>query len=516
MVGQMQYDAAVLARADGRARDALGLFAEALDAGPTTELRALIHQARARIESSDAPMRTYELLLTEAAAIGAADPQLAAAMLSDAARAALWAGDTELAAEASSSARQAALLAVEPIPARMYLFGLTFGSAPRERARDLRSALPKLLTGPGDPVQLHEHAAILLWLEEYATARRLLERAVRQARRRRLQCILPLALDTLAAVDFHTGRWAAAEGRSAEAHRLARELGEITQTASCLTTLAGVAAARGREQECQNHLFEARALVPEGHLVASYAASAAALLELGLSRPDAAILQLERLSVDSGERCATSPLVARWPPDLIEAYIRVGRLEEAGDVLRRFQRRAVQSSTRGALAAVARCRGLLAADDAFEREFERALRWHSRTPTPFERARTELCYGERLRRSQRRPKALVVLRSALETFERLGATPWAERAHRELATKHRGGRAKQSENGTGVLTSHEFQVATLVRRGATNREAARALSVTPKTIEYHLAGIYRKLNVRSRTQLADLLSRTSPSDVDSD
>jgi DNA-binding CsgD family transcriptional regulator len=98
------------------------------------------------------------------------------------------------------------------------------------------------------------------------------------------------------------------------------------------------------------------------------------------------------------------------------------------------------------------------------------------------------------------------LRAALETFERLGAAPWAERARTELgATGETVGRAAAS--ASGQLTPQELQVALIVAQGATNREAGAALFLSPKTVETHLSRVYRKLSVRSRTELAALLAR---------
>jgi DNA-binding CsgD family transcriptional regulator len=158
------------------------------------------------------------------------------------------------------------------------------------------------------------------------------------------------------------------------------------------------------------------------------------------------------------------------------------------------------------LAAAARCRGLLAAEDGFEVEFSRALELHARTPTPFERARTELCLGERLRRAKRRAEAREPLRTALTTFERLGAASWTERARTELAATGETAR-RRDPYAAEQLTPQELQVALVVARGATNKEAGAALFLSPKTIETHLGRVYRKLNVRSRTELAHLFSR---------
>ena len=76
---------------------------------------------------------------------------------------------------------------------------------------------------------------------------------------------------------------------------------------------------------------------------------------------------------------------------------------------------------------------MLAADHAYSRLFTRALEWSGWSRQPFELARTELCYGERLRRARRRPEAREHLAAALGTFEELGARPWAQRASSELA-----------------------------------------------------------------------------------
>ena len=188
----------------------------------------------------------------------------------------------------------------------------------------------------------------------------------------------------------------------------------------------------------------------------------------------------------------------QWSADLIEAYVRAGRESEAQAELELLERQAAQTGRAWALTVVARCRGLLAPDDQLDDAFAQ------QAPTPFERARTDLCYGERLRRARRRTDAREPLRAALDTFERLGARGWAERAAKELAAT--GITAKTREpSGAETLTPQELQVALTVARGATNREAGAALFLSPKTVESHLSRIYRKLNVRSRTELAHQL-----------
>jgi DNA-binding CsgD family transcriptional regulator len=137
--------------------------------------------------------------------------------------------------------------------------------------------------------------------------------------------------------------------------------------------------------------------------------------------------------------------------------------------------------------------------------FEEALGLHERTPDIFETARTRLSYGARLRRARQRVRARDQLREALDTFERLSAQPWAEQARAELAAS--GETARRRDVSTlDELTPQEFQIASLLAHGKTTREAAAALFVSPKTIEYHLRHIYAKLAINSRDELADSLN----------
>jgi DNA-binding CsgD family transcriptional regulator len=153
---------------------------------------------------------------------------------------------------------------------------------------------------------------------------------------------------------------------------------------------------------------------------------------------------------------------------------------------------------------------MLASDTDFEKEFVNALDLHDHTPTPFDRGRTELCYGERLRRVGRRIDAREHLRVALAIFESLGAEPWAEQAR--AALRSTGERLRKREESTAEkLTAQELQVAVLVAEGGTNREVGARLMLSPRTIEFHLRNIYAKLGVRSRTELASRLASKAAS-----
>ena len=126
----------------------------------------------------------------------------------------------------------------------------------------------------------------------------------------------------------------------------------------------------------------------------------------------------------------------------------------------------------------------------------------------FETARTRLAYGERLRRARSRVLAREQLRAAVETFERLDARPWAERARTELAAT--GETLRRRDPSTiDELTPQELQIALLLAGGKTTRETAAALFLSPKTIEYHLRHVYQKLDIHSREELAESLAEQS-------
>ena len=235
-------------------------------------------------------------------------------------------------------------------------------------------------------------------------------------------------------------------------------------------------------------------------MIINYARSASGLLELGLGNAESAQRELQA----ARELSVSNPQIFQWEGDQVEALTRAGRRAEAKEALARFDSRARRSGRVWGLATAARCRGLIGPDAEVEGAFEEALELHARAPMPFEQARTELCFGERLRRARRIRDSRPHLQSALDTFDALGAAPWAVHARRELEPRRR---ERVASSPVDVLTTHELQVVRLVQRGATNREAAAELFVSPKTIEYHLSNVYGKLVVRSRTELVLLLAR---------
>jgi DNA-binding CsgD family transcriptional regulator len=188
-------------------------------------------------------------------------------------------------------------------------------------------------------------------------------------------------------------------------------------------------------------------------------------------------------------------------PDLAEALVLVGDLEAARTVEAELERRGRELARPWAVATALRCRGLIAAvegrPDAALADLEAALEVHAQVPQPFDRARTMLVLGTVQRRAKQRAEARGTLEAALAVFEELGAPLWAERARAEIA-RLGGRRAKDRVE----LTETERRIAELAADGRSNREIAGELFVSERTVEANLTRAYRKLGVRSRTELA--------------
>ena len=231
-------------------------------------------------------------------------------------------------------------------------------------------------------------------------------------------------------------------------------------------------------------------------------------LELSLGRPAEADAYLSR-AVELVEAMGVrEPAYFRIVPDEVEALVALGRLEEAEALLAPFEEAGTNLDRAWALATGARCRALVLAArgdlPAASAAVDEAVIQHDRLPLPFELGRTLLVRGTVQRRAKRKREARDTLEQALEIFEGLGAVQWAERTRAELARI--GGRAPSSID----LTPTETRVAELVAAGGTNREVADALFVSVHTVEANLKRIYRKLGIRSRTELASAL-RPPPS-----
>ncbi len=205
---------------------------------------------------------------------------------------------------------------------------------------------------------------------------------------------------------------------------------------------------------------------------------------------------------------AGDPVLMVFLPDEVEALVALGELELAQGYLGPFEERARLLDRPWALAAAARCRGVLAAargdSAAATAAFDRALEQHDRTQMPFERARTLLLAGQAYRRHKQRARAREALTAALDVFESMGAPQWSAHARAEL---RRVGRAASDRDH---LSETERRVAELAASGLSNQQVAQRAFLSVKTVEANLTRAYRKLGVRSRVGLANALRPGEP------
>ena len=187
-------------------------------------------------------------------------------------------------------------------------------------------------------------------------------------------------------------------------------------------------------------------------------------------------------------------------PDAVEASLDAGDTSFAATLTDELERRALSTQHPLGVPAAQRCRGLIAltegdTDDALH-HLGRSNDGFRRAAAPYEAARTLLVAGAALRRAGRRSAAAEMLTAASDTFLSLGALRWKGRADQELR------RARPRARTDHALTTSEQRVASLVVVGRTNREVAAQLHTSVGTVEAHLTRIYRKIGVRSRTELA--------------
>jgi DNA-binding CsgD family transcriptional regulator len=190
--------------------------------------------------------------------------------------------------------------------------------------------------------------------------------------------------------------------------------------------------------------------------------------------------------------------------ELIESAVRCGEARRAWAALERVQETTRAAGTDWALGIEARSRALLSDGDQADRLYRQAITRLRRTSIRVQLARAHLLYGEWLRRERRRLDARRQLRAAYELFSEFGVEGFAERARIELEAT--GGNArKRTVETLDRLTPQETQVARLAAEGHTNREVAARLFISVTTVEYHLRNVFRKLEVKSRTQLCERL-----------
>jgi DNA-binding CsgD family transcriptional regulator len=488
----------------GDAQRTLALLAGARARGPDAALAARADLLEGYVMLRRGPVREgYELTLTAAHEVGRSDPELAVAMLAEAVFVCVYAGDPPAGRAAAEQAIALARARRSPrsefFAAAAHGMALVADGRGGDGAAEIHRAVEVLERSgalPDDPRTLVWVAFGPMWLRESEAGRAQLERVQDGVRSRTAIGALPSLLANVGRDQATTDRWPAAEASYDEAIRLARETGQRTDLAAAVAGLAWLQARQGREAECRSHAAEATSLAQELGLWLLLAWSFQALgdLELGLARPEQSVVHHEAQARELADR-GIADVDPSPAPELVDAYLRLGRRAEAEEVAARFATAAEAKGQPWALARALRCQALLG-----EPLFEDALALHAQTPDGFEAARTRLAYGAHLRRARRRVDAREQLRAALEAFERLGARSWADQAEAELLAT--GETARRRDVSTlDQLTPQERQIAQLLAGGRTTREAAAAVFLSPKTVEYHLRNVYRKLGINSRNEL---------------
>ncbi|MFD1056102.1 helix-turn-helix transcriptional regulator [Terrabacter terrigena] len=492
----------------GALEDASQLLASAEATGSLNEFElARANLSRAQIafvatHGSDAPA----LLLEAAGRLSTLDPSLARQTYLDALSAALFAGRLAQpgarALEVAQAARTAPAPTLKGRGPDLLLDALTtlLSGSYTEAAPRLRRAVNAFGTDKFAAEQIRwmwlaTIASVQLWDDaEWET---LSERHIRIARTTGALGDLPLALTQRIYLHLLSGELEAAASLVAEIQRVTDTTGSDLAPYGAV----GLAAFRGDQAEASYLIERTRVEVRsrgEG-IGLSVLDWATATLNNGLGRYEEAL--------EAAQRVAPRDLnPSMWiMAELIEAAVRAGTPEAAGAAQSRLASIAEATGTDWAAGIASRSAALIAEGPSAEALYAAAVNRLGRTRIAVDLARARLLYGEWLRRERRRMDARAELRAAYELFSDFGMEAFAERARIELLATGEHARSRTVDISE-QLTPREAQIAHLAAKGSTNREIASQLFISPNTVEYHLRKVFRKLEVKSRTQLGSRIS----------
>lgn len=373
----------------------------------------------------------------------------------------------------------------------------------------------KLLNGDGVPFTadvLTAKGLMEMWGDDLAHARDHLGMAFARSRGGETVRVTQ-RIGFLAECEYRLGLLGESSVHAELAVEAATEAGRLWDLPLLHSLAAYPAATSGNFELAEVHVQEAAnwaALLP---IPAFRAYAAAAAAALALARDDMAALLDASRSLDEAYRLAETG-TASFGPVLAEALLRQDRLDEAEEYLADFESRATAGERRSALLGASRVRGQLEAARGNKagaaRAFLSGARLVKRLDMPLEVARWAEAYGGFLLGIGRAKDGAARLSEALETYEKIGAVPYAARARAALA--HLGPSGAGAAGGSPVaarpglnLSAAETMVAHLVAAGRSNKQIAAELVVSVKTIEYHISNIYRRLGISSRVKLAQLV-----------
>jgi DNA-binding CsgD family transcriptional regulator len=496
-----RLDAARLTFAAGDRPGAECLLEEALADARSGDERAETLLELGRVRGAE-ELGAALVLLREAAAEDKSDPRLRAAVLVALAPREGYSGAgydraAEIAREAVELAEEAGddTVLAEALSMLGYLElmrGRRFAHDLMRRAEALEGANGLTVDGPTET-----YGEMLAWCGEHAAARERLERVIALGHEIDDSGICR-PLFRLGYTEFEAGQWDRAWELGMEAKEVAAQSGREATAPLGDVILSLVEAMRGDVEAGRARGLAALEATERAGRHSGGPRGALALIELSCERYREAFDVLEPYFARI--RGLGADLPESEISDAVEALAHLGRLDEARTYLESFEEVAHRLDLTWAIAAAARCRGLVAAAandaDSAEAWLEQAVARGENAAMPLELGRSLLALGAVRRRTRKKAAAREALDGALTIFEHLGASVWAERVRRELGRI--GGRATPRS----ALSETEERIAELVATGCSNKEVARALHLSPRTVEWNLSKIYRKLGVHSRTGLA--------------
>ncbi|MFI7637500.1 AAA family ATPase [Nonomuraea sp. NPDC049400] len=459
---------------------------------------ALAHliQVRAHREFEQGSQATAgELILAGAERVAPLDAERAAYLLVEAVRCAWYAGDPGLAQQAAKLLR-----ALPEVDSPLVSGALGLSALVNGELSDAVTLMQGLVLAP-DLSGLQVPGLLFLAqlcapIGGYGQGEAVAARVEAECRAHDMGGWLTVAVETRMQAQMLLGRYHEAAARLEESIPVVGDLGQRNGAVALTALLALARGELGDEHGCRAAAAAALQQAGARGLRTAEAVAVAGLgrLELALGRPEASLRILERISPDN------APVSVFSSPDRIEAAVRAREPDLAREPLAYYLDWAAGVSVPSADAVALRCRALVEDDEDL---YDEAMRAHEQGEQPHEQARTRLLYGEWLRRARKRAAARAQLRAALETFDRLGMALWAERARAELrATGDVPAAPRQADDPLSVLTAQERQVVRLAASGASNRDIAAQLYLSPRTVGYHLYKAFPKLGISSRAELA--------------
>ncbi|MBT2394516.1 LuxR family transcriptional regulator [Streptomyces sp. ISL-100] len=496
--------AAEQARLAGRPHRARELLAAARAGAVHDAVRGRAELVTGALALGDGPAGdAYGALLVAAGLLGPYDPERAVAARLGALEAAWAAGDVPACVAALDGGDTGRDIAVHDYRAGMLA---ALDARPEEARGPLRRVVERAATDD-DPVRLLRAGTAALVLGDIAAACALNGRGLAIGRGRELVALVPRLLEHLAYAELRAGRHARAGAHAREGLRAAHRAGRRNCVAHQHAILAMVASVESDAAAVARHVTEAMAIAGPHGLVqaATLAEWASARADLGRGRAVEAAARLGPL-VRAGSRRGHFAVRMLAVPCFVEAAALAGQPDDAHSPVEEFAVWAARGGDPQAPALLARCRALLAGPEQAEALYAHALARHELADGDFEWARTQLLYGKWLRRRRRPREARGRLRDALVAFERSEARTWVDQTRAELrATGDVAG--GEPAGALSCLTPQQLRIAHCVAEGATNREVALRLSVSPRTVDHHLRNVFSVLGVRSRVELSRLVDR---------